>query len=303
MVLGRALEMPIGLGAGRVVRAGFPDRIRAAYDAGPGLPSLLSGQGFAEEAGAAHGGRRAVAAAPPGVLTRGFSAAPAYYDALRAERLPAALAQGQRGFFGFFGAHAYRRTDREGSFHTLRTLRAAAGRQCPPADQIPVGPGAGSGSGTGSGPGGFGIGSGPGSGGTGTGPGPGPGRGPGSGPGGPGEGIGDGGTGSGYGWVMAGLLPVVRRGQDPLSPSAAAPARRGHTSGYGQNGIIGTGGRRHPCRTAAAAARRPGPGLESTGTAVRSSRVRAAASAMDAWASTTTSTPVTASTARATRSR
>ncbi len=60
-----------------------------------------------------------VAARPPGVPARGFPAAPAYYDALRAERLPAALTQGQ---CDFSGAHACRRTDREGSFHTLRTL-------------------------------------------------------------------------------------------------------------------------------------------------------------------------------------
>jgi 6-phosphogluconate dehydrogenase len=46
----------------------------------------------------------------------GFSAALAYYDALRAERLPAALTQGQRDFFG---AHTYRRADRDGTFHTL----------------------------------------------------------------------------------------------------------------------------------------------------------------------------------------
>ncbi|MGW2712987.1 NADP-dependent phosphogluconate dehydrogenase, partial [Streptomyces sp. NPDC001356] len=39
-----------------------------------------------------------------------------YYDALRAERLPAALTQGQRDFFG---AHTYRRVDRDGTFHTL----------------------------------------------------------------------------------------------------------------------------------------------------------------------------------------
>ena len=46
----------------------------------------------------------------------GFSSALAYYDALRAERLPAALVQGLRDFFG---AHTYRRVDGEGSFHTL----------------------------------------------------------------------------------------------------------------------------------------------------------------------------------------
>ena len=45
-----------------------------------------------------------------------FSSALAYYDGLRADRLPAALVQGQRDFFG---AHTYLRVDREGSFHTL----------------------------------------------------------------------------------------------------------------------------------------------------------------------------------------
>jgi len=41
---------------------------------------------------------------------------PLDYDALRAERLPAALIQGLRDFFG---AHTYRRADRDGTFHTL----------------------------------------------------------------------------------------------------------------------------------------------------------------------------------------
>ncbi len=35
---------------------------------------------------------------------------------MRAERLPAALVQGLRDYFG---AHTYRRTDRDGAFHTL----------------------------------------------------------------------------------------------------------------------------------------------------------------------------------------
>ncbi|MGX1885046.1 NADP-dependent phosphogluconate dehydrogenase [Streptomyces sp. NPDC055287] len=104
--------------SGCIIRAAFLDRIRAAYDAEPGLPSLLSDKGFTDEIGAAQDDWRAVvaAAASQGVPTPGFSAALAYYDALRAERLPAALTQGQRDFFG---AHTYRRTDREGSFHTL----------------------------------------------------------------------------------------------------------------------------------------------------------------------------------------
>ncbi|MFI6091245.1 NADP-dependent phosphogluconate dehydrogenase [Streptomyces sp. NPDC051218] len=103
---------------GCIIRAAFLDRIRAAYDARADLPSLLSDKTFAQEIGAAQDDWRAVlvAATQQGVPTPGFSAALAYYDALRADRLPAALTQGQRDYFG---AHTYRRTDREGSFHTL----------------------------------------------------------------------------------------------------------------------------------------------------------------------------------------
>ncbi|MFP3986624.1 NADP-dependent phosphogluconate dehydrogenase [Streptomyces sp. E11-3] len=120
-----AYDWDIDLGAvaaiwrgGCIIRAAFLDRIRAAYDARADLPSLLSDKSFAEEIGAAQDDWRAVlvAATRQGVPTPGFSAALAYYDALRAARLPAALTQGQRDFFG---AHTYRRTDRDGSFHTL----------------------------------------------------------------------------------------------------------------------------------------------------------------------------------------
>ncbi|MEV6785683.1 NADP-dependent phosphogluconate dehydrogenase [Streptomyces sp. NPDC051098] len=104
--------------AGCIIRAVFLDRIRAAYDAQRDLPSLLSDKEFASEIGAAQDDWRDVVAtaAHQGVPTPGFSAALAYYDALRADRLPAALTQAQRDFFG---AHTYRRVDREGSFHTL----------------------------------------------------------------------------------------------------------------------------------------------------------------------------------------
>ncbi|MFD5508480.1 NADP-dependent phosphogluconate dehydrogenase [Streptomyces sp. NPDC127051] len=103
---------------GCIIRAAFLDRIRTAYDAQPDLPSLLADPGFAQEIGAAQEDWRAalVAAVSQGIPVPAFSASLAYYDALRAERLPAALTQGQRDFFG---AHTYRRTDREGSFHTL----------------------------------------------------------------------------------------------------------------------------------------------------------------------------------------
>lgn len=39
-----------------------------------------------------------------------------YFDSLASERLPAALVQGQRDFFG---AHTYHRVDMPGTFHTL----------------------------------------------------------------------------------------------------------------------------------------------------------------------------------------
>ncbi|MFI6729349.1 NADP-dependent phosphogluconate dehydrogenase [Streptomyces sp. R-74717] len=104
--------------AGCIIRAAFLDRIRAAYDTRPDLLSLLSDAQFAEEIGAAQDDWRTVVAEAvrQGVPTPGFAAALSYYDGLRADRLPAALTQGQRDFFG---AHTYRRTDREGSFHTL----------------------------------------------------------------------------------------------------------------------------------------------------------------------------------------
>ncbi|MER5886454.1 NADP-dependent phosphogluconate dehydrogenase [Streptomyces sp. NPDC001941] len=104
--------------AGCIIRAAFLDRIRGAYAAQPGLLSLLADKEFGEEIGAAQDDWREVVAtaARQGVPVPGFAASLAYYDALRAARLPAALTQGQRDFFG---AHTYRRTDREGAFHTL----------------------------------------------------------------------------------------------------------------------------------------------------------------------------------------
>ncbi|MFH8682874.1 NADP-dependent phosphogluconate dehydrogenase [Streptomyces lydicus] len=102
---------------GCIIRAAFLDRIRAAYAADPGLVSLLSDREFGQEIGGAQQSWREVVAtaARHGIPVPAFSTALAYYDSLRAERLPAALTQAQRDFFG---AHTYRRTDREGSFHT-----------------------------------------------------------------------------------------------------------------------------------------------------------------------------------------
>jgi 6-phosphogluconate dehydrogenase len=102
---------------GCIIRAAFLDRIRAAYQANPELPTLLADDEFGREIAAAQDSWRNVIATAVslGIPVPGFSAALAYYDALRAARLPAALIQGLRDYFG---AHTYRRTDRDGVFHT-----------------------------------------------------------------------------------------------------------------------------------------------------------------------------------------
>ncbi|MFF4418159.1 NADP-dependent phosphogluconate dehydrogenase [Streptosporangium sp. NPDC001559] len=103
---------------GCIIRAVFLDRIREAYEESTPPVTLLTAPIFVEALGLAQDSwRRVVAkAAELGIPVPGFSTALAYYDSLRAERLPAALIQGQRDFFG---AHTYQRTDREGAFHTL----------------------------------------------------------------------------------------------------------------------------------------------------------------------------------------
>ncbi|MEV8048301.1 NADP-dependent phosphogluconate dehydrogenase [Streptomyces griseoluteus] len=103
---------------GCIIRAAFLDRITQAYEGRPDLPSLLADEGFADEIAAAQDDWRGViaTAVTQGVPTPAFAATLAYYDSLRAPRLPAALTQGQRDFFG---AHTYHRTDRDGTFHTL----------------------------------------------------------------------------------------------------------------------------------------------------------------------------------------
>ncbi|MEU1604446.1 NADP-dependent phosphogluconate dehydrogenase [Micromonospora matsumotoense] len=103
---------------GCIIRARFLDRIREAYDSQPELPTLLVAPYFADAVSdGVPSWRRVVAdSARAGVPTPAFSSSLAYFDALRAERLPAALIQGLRDNFG---AHTYHRVDREGAFHTL----------------------------------------------------------------------------------------------------------------------------------------------------------------------------------------
>ena len=103
---------------GCIIRARFLNRIKEAYDRNPELPALLLDPYFRDQVSECLDAWRdvVVTATRMGLPTPVFSSSLAYYDALRAERLPAALIQGQRDFFG---AHTYRRTDKDGSFHTL----------------------------------------------------------------------------------------------------------------------------------------------------------------------------------------
>jgi 6-phosphogluconate dehydrogenase len=102
---------------GCIIRARFLNRIREAYDEDPALPSLLVAPYFASAVSAGvDSWRRVVAdASRAGVPVPAFGSSLSYYDGLRRDRLPAALIQGLRDNFG---AHTYRRVDRDGSFHT-----------------------------------------------------------------------------------------------------------------------------------------------------------------------------------------
>ena len=103
---------------GCIIRAQFLNRIREAYADDPDLPSLLLAPYFrdAVEAGIDSWRRVVATATTLGIPVPAFASSLSYYDGLRAERLPAALTQGLRDFFG---AHTYQRVDKAGTFHTL----------------------------------------------------------------------------------------------------------------------------------------------------------------------------------------
>ncbi|PPF39675.1 phosphogluconate dehydrogenase (NADP(+)-dependent, decarboxylating) [Pseudoclavibacter sp. RFBG4] len=103
--------------AGCIIRARFLNRITEAYAENPELVALVTAPFFREAVDTAQAAWRRVVvqAAQAGIPAPAFSSSLSYYDGLRAERLPAALIQGQRDFFG---AHTYKRVDRDGVFHT-----------------------------------------------------------------------------------------------------------------------------------------------------------------------------------------
>ena len=103
---------------GCIIRAQFLNRIVDAYANDPSIPTLLVDPYFASAVadGEAAWRRIVSTAALSGIPVPGFASALSYFDSLASERLPAALVQGQRDFFG---AHTYKRVDRPGTFHTL----------------------------------------------------------------------------------------------------------------------------------------------------------------------------------------
>jgi 6-phosphogluconate dehydrogenase len=103
---------------GCIIRAQFLNRITEAYSRGDAPESLLLDDYFRTAIEQCQGSWRTIVAHASlhGIPVPAFASSLSYYDGLRSPRLPAALIQGQRDFFG---AHTYRKVGAEGSFHTL----------------------------------------------------------------------------------------------------------------------------------------------------------------------------------------
>ena len=110
--------------AGCIIRASLLGDIRAAFARDAALVNLLLDPAFREAVGSREQAWRELvqAAVGLGIPVPATSVSLAYYDAYRSARLPANLTQGQRDYFG---AHTYRRIDREGAFHTEWNTRTA----------------------------------------------------------------------------------------------------------------------------------------------------------------------------------
>ena len=103
---------------GCIIRAQFLNRIADAYDKNAKLESLIFDPYFKDAVAKSVASWRQVVAnaSLAGIPVPAFASSLSYYDGLRSPRLPAAVVQGQRDFFG---AHTYKRVDMPGTFHTL----------------------------------------------------------------------------------------------------------------------------------------------------------------------------------------
>jgi 6-phosphogluconate dehydrogenase len=102
---------------GCIIRARFLDDVSRAYRENSELPNLILAPFFREallqqQEAWRHVVETAIRLAIP---VPAMSASLVYLDSFRSSRLPANLIQAQRDYFG---AHTYRRIDREGVFHT-----------------------------------------------------------------------------------------------------------------------------------------------------------------------------------------
>ena len=102
---------------GCIIRAGFLNKIKQAYDENPNLPNLLLAPEFKQTILDRQQAWREVLVVSNslGLPVPAFSASLDYFDSYRRATLPQNLTQAQRDYFG---AHTYKRIDKEGSFHT-----------------------------------------------------------------------------------------------------------------------------------------------------------------------------------------
>lgn len=101
---------------GCIIRAGFLQNIKDAYDRDPELKNLFLDEYFSNVVHNYQDAWREVVAlaVKRGIPVPAFASGLAYYDSYRSERLPANLLQAQRDYFG---AHTFERVDKPGSFH------------------------------------------------------------------------------------------------------------------------------------------------------------------------------------------
>ncbi|NET63661.1 MAG: decarboxylating NADP(+)-dependent phosphogluconate dehydrogenase [Moorea sp. SIO1G6] len=104
---------------GCIIRAGFLDKIKNAFNQNPQLPNLLLAPEFKQTILDRQDGWRDVLAVSNklGIPVPAFSASLDYFDSYRRDRLPQNLTQAQRDYFG---AHTYERLDKPRGefFHT-----------------------------------------------------------------------------------------------------------------------------------------------------------------------------------------
>lgn len=108
--------------AGCIIRAAMLENIKTAYLKQQEPELLITDDYFATQLSNLQQATRRVLVAgiENGIPLPAFTAALAYYDSFSNTNLPANLIQGMRDYFG---AHTYKRTDREGVFHTQWTTK------------------------------------------------------------------------------------------------------------------------------------------------------------------------------------